>query len=637
MNRVAKKITLVATSLTLALGMSMSVMAAKNDSNKCGKNAIYEFNKSTRTLTIQGKGTVKGKHSWKKLKPKKVVIKDGITEIGYSAFASLKTLRSVIIPNSVRKIDGYAFECSSLKKLNLPKSVEVIGTGAFSETKLKEVTVPKSVKKMGSYVFGSCGRLKKVEWNYSYIPARTFSYCTSLDKISIKSKVQHIGIEALEGTAIKAFTVPSSVTNMERGVFSNCKKLESVKLSSRLKEIPKDTFFNTPALKKIHIPNGVQVIEGEAFEESGVENLVLPNSVTQMKPYAFAGAKQLKQITLSDSLKRIEHDTFNNCVQLEQVKFGSKLELIGEEAFVNCKLTNLVIPSTVKTVEYGAFKNTKCQKVTIQEGVRIIDYWIFAQCGELKSISIPSTVTTFQTNALSKCPKLTTITVAAKNGKYAVSDNCLTSKDGKTLLVVPGSKTGTFEIPEAVTTIDQEAFTGCTKISAFATNKNQNMTTKNGMLCSKDGTKLIAAPQNVSGTLRIPDGIKTIGAAAVHYSKASAIVIPNTVTVIDPCAFEYCNNITEITIPGSVYQIPEAGFWECAKLRTVTLEEGISRIWRNGFYGCKNLKKITLPKSLSYIHKTAFEECSGGLKIYCNKNSLAMAYATKYYFNYRII
>ena len=231
MNRVAKKITLVATSLTLALGMSMSVMAAKNDSNKCGKNAIYEFNKSTRTLTIQGKGTVKGKHSWKKLKPKKVVIKDGITEIGYSAFASLKTLRSVIIPNSVRKIDGYAFECSSLKKLNLPKSVEVIGTGAFSETKLKEVTVPKSVKKMGSYVFGSCGRLKKVEWNYSYIPARTFSYCTSLDKISIKSKVQHIGIEALEGTAIKAFTVPSSVTNMQ-AVFQDCTNLTELDVSN---------------------------------------------------------------------------------------------------------------------------------------------------------------------------------------------------------------------------------------------------------------------------------------------------------------------------------------------------------------------------------------------------------------------
>lgn len=72
-------------------------------------------------------------------------------------------------------------------------------------------------------------------------------------------------------------------------------------------------------------------------------------------------------------------------------------------------------------------------------------------------------------------------------------------------------------------------------------------------------------------------------------------------------------------------------------IERVTISSGVSKIWRNAFCGCKKLKRVELPNSLTLINKTAFSECGYRLKLYCKKNSLAMAFATKNDFEYRII
>lgn len=680
MKKTMKKIMLGVMSMTLVIGLSMSVMA-KEKEKTCGKHATYSYDKKSKTLTIDGKGTAKWSSDWYGLKIEKIVINKGIKkiakgffdyndelesvklpeglkvigdcafcgtdlkkinlpdsleEIGNSAFENTK-IKKIDLPNGLETIGKMAFSGSKLQEVVIPKSVKKIGFSAFSKTKLESVTVPKTVDDVGKFVFSNCEELKTAEWNYTSIPAGTFYRCKELTKIKTDAKLKEIGTEAFAHSSIKAFHMPDSVKQLGKYVFYNCDKLESVTVSKNVPAITRGTFQGTDSLSKLDIHNGVKTIGTKAFTFSGIKKVTLPNSITKVMPRAFANASNLTSIVLSDNMTRIYHDTFINCGSLENVTFGSKTTKIGENAFENCKLTNLVIPSQIQTIDYEAFKNAKCQNVTLKNGVRTVDYWAFVNNGVLKSISIPASVTKFRTNALSNCSKLTTITVDANNANYAVADNCLTSKDGRTLLIVPGSKSGSFEIPENITAFDQEAFTGCKDITEYKTTNNNNLTTINGMVCSKDGKKLLAVPQKISGRLTIPEGITTIGASSVHYSQASQIIIPNTVTIIDACAFEYCNNITEVVIPGSVYQIPEACFWECNNLRTVTLEEGISRIWRNGFYGCKSLRKVELPKSLTYIHKTAFENCPYGMKIYCKKNSLAMAYATKYYISYKII
>lgn len=621
MKKIFRKMSPVLVISVLTIVMSMTVWADDSatkipTNGNCGKHATWSYDKKTKTLTISGEGEIHGRADWENLYIKKAVIKDGITKIG-----------------------GYSFSyLSYLEKVSIPKSVKVIGRSAFRSTALKSITISSHVKDIKPSAFYGCGELEKVCWGAKKIPSYTFYECTSLSQIKLKGKLQSIGSEAFYGTAIKKFKMPNTVKQIGSNVFEKCKKLEDVKLSSKIKVIPKDVFSDTPRLKSLTIPNSVKTINTYAFRNSYIEKIVIPDSVNNIRKRAFENAKGLKTVELSNNISTIQDETFANCKNLRQIKFGQKISTIGEAAFSGCKsLQSIVIPGSIKNIEYEAFKNCGFETVTLGEGVKNVDFWAFSNCAKLKSISISSTVSTFQSNALSSCPSLNGIVVAQNNEKYKIVEDCLVKKDTEELLVIPGGKTGTFTIPKEVKKINSEALNGCSKITAYSAGTNTNFKTIDGMLVDKTGTILVACPQGRTGTITVPKGIKTIGTSAFQYSKASNIILPNTVTALDSCAFEYCNNIKEITIPGSIYQISEACFWGCENLNKVTVENGVSRIWRNAFYGCGKLKKITLPNSLTYIHKTAFSDCNYKLKLYCKKNSLAMAYATKYYFSYKLI
>lgn len=620
MRKILKKAGPLLMILGLILAISVTAMGAEKKKRPiegtCGKEATWKYNKDSKALIIEGKGTITGDEEWWYLDIKEVKIKNGIKKIGAYAFCELEQLKSVAIPDSVK----------------------VIGKAAFNESGITSATIGKNVKKIGPAVFAYCYKLKEVKWSADTIPEDTFYSCKRLTHLKIKSNIKSIGSYALSQTSIKSFDMPNSVKSIGEGVFAGNKKMKKVKLSSKITEIPKKTFYNTPKLKKIVMKEGITTIGSNAFYKSGIEQVVIPNSVTDIKKKAFSNAENLKEIKLSDAMKSIKEKTFEDCINLKTIIFGKKIAVIGENAFEKCQsLTTVNIPGSVKNIEYEAFKNAGCEKVTIGEGVRNIDYWAFTKCKKLKEISISSSVTTLQTNALANCPLLSTITVSSANPKYMVIDNCLVGKDSLTLLVVPGAKAGTFTIPDRIEKISPEAWRGCKKITNFNVGKDTKFKVIDGFLCDATGTELLAAPQGRTGSINIPKGIVKICESAFQSSKASFINIPSTVTTLETSAFEYCNNITEITIPGSVYQISGACFWECSNLKRVTVENGVSKIWRNTFYGCKKLKRVELPNSLTLIHKTAFSECSYRLKLYCKKNSLAMAYATKNYFDYRII
>lgn len=619
MRKIFKRTSLLLVVFIFILAISVTAMGAEKKKvieGTCGKEATWKYNKELKTLTIEGRGTISGDEEWWYLDIEEVKIKDGIKKIGAYAFSEMEQVKMVTIPDSVK----------------------VIGNGAFNESSITRVTIGKNVKKIGQSVFAYCNKLKEVNWSAKTIPDDTFYHCGKLMRLRLKGNIKKIGSYALSKTAIKTFTMPNSVKSIDEGIFAGNTKMEKVKLSSQIILIPRNTFRNTPKLKRIVMKEGIITIGSNAFYGCGVEQMVIPKSVTDIKKKAFSNAKNLKEIKLSDEMKSIKEKTFEKCINLKFITFGKKIAVIGEEAFENCKSLSMInIPGSVKRIEYEAFKNTGCEKVIIAEGVKSIDYWAFAKCKKLKEINISSSVTTLQANALANCPRLSQVTVSNSNPKYMAIDNCLIEKATSTLLVVPGAKSGIFSLPAQIERISPEAWKGCTKITGFSAGNNARFKVIDGFLCDATGTVLLASPQGKTGVINIPKGITKIGESAFQSSKATYINIPGTVTILETSAFEYCNNITEITIPGSVYQISGASFWGCKNLKRVTISSGVSKIWRNAFCGCKKLKRVELPNSLTLIHKTAFSECGYRLKLYCKKNSLAMAFATKNDFEYRII
>lgn len=133
-----------------------------------------------------------------------VVIPEGVTGIGYSAFRDCTTLTGVTIPNSVTCIEDCAFTgCTALASVTIPGSVETIYFGAFSGcVSLKRVTILDGVK---------C------------IDVAAFADCTALEEVRLPARMSLLGIEAFAGcTALAQVTFPQSIEHMAEDVFVGC-------------------------------------------------------------------------------------------------------------------------------------------------------------------------------------------------------------------------------------------------------------------------------------------------------------------------------------------------------------------------------------------------------------------------------
>ena len=303
---------------------------------------------------------------------KKVIIEDGVTNIGSEAFVDCISLTSVEFPNSVTSIgDAAFFYCSALTSVTIPNSVTSIGDEAFQYChNLTSVTIPSSVTSIGK---------------------RAFQYCHSLTSV----------------------TIPSSVTSIGEYTFYDCKALTSVVIPNSVTSIGKSAFFDCSALTSITIPNSVTSIGINAFHNcSALTSITIPNSVTSIGKSAFWSCDNLTSVTIPNSATSIEDETFGHCKNLTSITIPNSVTSIGNDAFSYCSsLTSVEIPNSVTSIGINAFYNCKSlASVTIPNSVTSIGDDAFYSCRELKAIEIPSSVSSIGDYAFIYCLGLTSIT-----------------------------------------------------------------------------------------------------------------------------------------------------------------------------------------------------------------------------------
>lgn len=167
-------------------------------------------------------------------------------------------------------------------------------------------------------------------------------------------------------------------------------------------------------------------------------------------------------------------------------------------------------------------------------------------------------------------------------------------------------------IPKSISRIENEAFTGFSKLKEFKVSENnEKYSSLEGVLFSKDKTELIYYPQNKDGaTYEIPNTVEKICAKAFKGSKLTSIIIPNSMTEIGNSAFEGASSITSITIPDTVKTIGDYAFCGCTSLTSITIPDLVTTIKDNVFYDCISLTNITIPKSVATIGSNAFLNCT---------------------------
>lgn len=231
-----------------------------------------------------------------------VVIKDGVTAIGDSAFSDCG-LERVVIPSSVTSIGEYAFSgCDMLSVVTISDGVISIGNNAFEGcAMLEEIEIPDSVNSIGNYAFYECESLKKVKLpsNLATIGNWAFYSC-NLTEISIPGGVISIGAGALSNNdALEEIEIPDSVTKIGVKAFASCDKLESVKLSNKIASISDEMFSHCVSLREIDIPKSVTTIGVEAFDACvSLETVVIPENVASIGANAFFGCKFLLSVSI---------------------------------------------------------------------------------------------------------------------------------------------------------------------------------------------------------------------------------------------------------------------------------------------------------------------------------------------------
>ena len=511
---------------------------------------------------------------------KEYVVREGTEVICDCAFFCCESLQSITIPNSVKSIGNRAFyECKSLQSITIPNSVTSIGKEAFSCCEsLQSITIPNSVKSIGNYAFRNC---------------------ESLQSVTIPNSVTKIGNEAFWGCdSLQSVTIPNSVTSIGNKAFNDCKSLQSITIPNSVKSIGDGAFRECDSLQSITIPNSVTSIGEGAFSTCvSLQSVTIPNSVKSIGNYAFRNCESLQSVTIPNSVTSIEDHAFSGCESHQSVTIPNSVKSIGKEAFSGCvSLQSITIPNSVTKIEDDAFWGCKSlQSVTIPNSVKSIGKKAFSGCKSLESITIPNSVTSIGDDAFYLCKSLQSVTIP----------NSVTSIGDGTFCWCESLQSVT--IPNSVRNIGNHAFFGC-NICFFICNSTYF---QNDDVClfNKDKTAIVSRIKDCVNYI-IPNSVTSIGDDAFSGCESlQSVTIPNSVTSIGYEAFSRCTSLQCVTIPNSVKSIGIGAFSGCESLQSVTIPNSVTSIGDGAFSRCESLQSITIPNSVTSIGDGAFKYC----------------------------
>ena len=479
---------------------------------------------------------------------------------------------------------------SEIKKVILKNGVTSIGDYAFRDcSNMTSVTIPKGVKSIGSRAFYNCSSLTSVTIpdSVTSIGSYAFGACNNIKEVHITDIAAWCKMHFWDEFPPD----PSNPFAYAYNLYLNGTLVTDLVIPNSVTSIRGYAFYGCSSLTSVTIPNSVTSIGDRTFEGcSSLTSVTIPNSVTDIWERAFSCCSSLTSITIPNSVTGIADDAFEGCSSLTSVTIPNSVTSIGVSAFSGCSsLTNITIPNSVTDIGGDAFEGcSSLTNITIPNSVTSMGYCAFEGCSSLTSITIPNSVTSIREYAFSGCSSLTSVTIpnSVTSMGYCAFKGC--------------SSLTSVTIPNSVTDIGDHAFEGCSSLSSVTI---PNSVTSMGFGAFGGCGSLMS--------ITIPNSVTCIGDCAFEgCSSLTNITISNGVTSIGDCAFEGCSSLTNVTIPNSVTSIGDLVFYDCTGLTNVTISSSVASIGRYAFFNCSNLTSVTIPNSVKNIETGAFEGCS---------------------------
>ena len=559
----------------------------------------------------------------------------------------------VIIPEGVKTIGTYAFRLSGFKyaidaepepKLTviLPQSLTKIEAGAFRHTWIDSLQIPANVSEIEEGAFENAIDLTiKVSPDNEY-----FEVCNNLlidirskkvlyamnNKVKIPNGIMEIADYALGHLQSRRIVIPEGVTRIGKDNL-NLNKALKISLPSTLKDITRSSFggfFGVP--HTIEVPTGM----GKKFKEKLYDfgDYDISSYIQEKKESVIYDSSDLLKI--SEDGKTVL-GVYDNNITAIVIPYG--IEVIGESAFQRCSLLReIVIPPTVRRIGKGAFYGCKylhsinlpshlnkieslvfygCQfleKIDIPSGVEEIGVSAFNDCSSLKKIELPHSLKKIESSAFSNCLSLRSIRIP---GSVKSLDGFLCFWKCKGLrkieieegVEVLGSvfsdctSVKTIVIPNSLKKVDGYSFECMPALRNIVLAKdNPNFVFIDGVLYSKDIKRIIRYIPKGESTFEVPKSVRTIDKMAFRNCRhLEEIILHDSIREIDCFAFEHCTKLKKIVLSSKLKKLGNNTFFGCSSLSEVVIPDGLIDIGWWNFGGCKSLTHLHLPGTLRHI------------------------------------
>lgn len=473
--------------------------------------------------------------------------------------------------------------------------------------------------------------------------------------IVIPDKYLYIDVTAIGPSAfssidclyINGIEIPSSVTTIGEQAFSGI-ELNTIKFQGTIEQ-----WCNIQFESYTSNPGGYYSVRNPKFYIDGelIDKLVIPDGVTSISNYAFAGWSFLESVTLPDSITTIGNFAFYRCVSLTSITIPSSVMNIGDDAFLYCyalievcnkSSLNIVVGSTNNGyVGYYADQIIKDEfhSNLIYAGDYLLycgsnyfgtpyEYlmkylgddseikylpsrckiWPYAFYGntQITSVTIPPNVE-IGDNAFMDCTSLTSVTLSgygisigdnAFKGCYSLVEVCNKSP----LKILAGSEAhgGIGYYAEHIITDESDSYLKIVGDFVFY----------------DDGANVYLVKyvgSDAEITLPDYDNGKEYSVCKEAFrdnDKITKVVIPYPVISIGDNAFMHCTSLTNVAIGNSVISIGLRAFYGCHSLTNLTIGNSVTTIENGAFMGCSSLTNITIPESLRNVGNNIFDGCN---------------------------
>lgn len=270
--------------------------------------------------------------------------------------------------------------------------------------------------------FSACSELTEIpaEWfkDFQYYTDFTFIFPETLETIN---DYAFYGL-----SESKKNPIPDSVKNLGKSCYPQYNTyVTNIVIPPFVEVLPEDFLYSYYDIESIVFSEDSKITEipQNSFNLcSKLKSITLPPSVTKIGSNAFSECIELKNINLSDTITTIEEWAFSYC-KFDSLRIPANLENIERTAFAGTDIGTLTIPGTIKKLESAAFSSTYVDNVILEEGIEWLGGDLFGNSPNLKTITIPSTVTFIDPYFNRFNESLETIILADGNKVYSYDES----------------------------------------------------------------------------------------------------------------------------------------------------------------------------------------------------------------------